>query len=145
VEITWNQFVISDNKELLDVETIKGFLTRSYWANKRPEERTLRSIENSVCYGVYEGAKQVGYARVITDHATMYYLCDVFIDEDYRGMGIGKTLIEALTTSDELKDLTGLLGTRDAHELYKQYDFEAQPELFMRRKPDYIRNAENHG
>ena len=144
MEITWNQFVISDNKELLDLEVIKGFLSRSYWANKRPEERTLRSIENSVCYGVYEGPKQVGYARVITDHATMYYLCDVFIDEDYRGMGIGKKLVESLTTSDEYKDLMGLLGTMDAHELYKQYDFEPATERFMRRRPDYIRSLESN-
>lgn len=140
MEITWNQFVISDNKELLDVEVIKGFLSRSYWANKRPEERTLRSIENSVCYGVYEGRKQVGYARVVTDHATMYYLCDVFIDEDYRGMGIGKKLVESVITSDDYKDLVGLLGTKDAHELYKQYDFEPDTERYMRRMPDYVRN-----
>ncbi|OCT11512.1 GCN5 family acetyltransferase [Paenibacillus pectinilyticus] len=143
MEITWNQFVISDDKGRLDVDTIKVFLSRSYWANKRPEERTLRSIENSICYGVYEGSKQVGYARIITDHATMYYLCDVFIDEDYRGMGIGKKLMESLTTSDELKDLMGLLGTKDAHELYKQYDFEPDAERFMRRVPDYIRKAEH--
>ncbi len=140
MEITWNQFVISDNKELLDVDVIKGFLSRSYWANKRPEERTLRSIENSVCYGVYEGRKQVGYARVVTDHATMYYLCDVFIDEDYRGMGIGKKLVESVITSDDYKDLVGLLGTKDAHELYRQYDFEPDTERYMRRMPDYVRN-----
>jgi GNAT superfamily N-acetyltransferase len=70
----------------------------------------------------------------------VFYLCDVFIDEEYRGKGIGKKLIESLITSDELKDLMGLLGTQDAHELYKQYDFEPDPERFMKRKPDYIRN-----
>jgi GNAT superfamily N-acetyltransferase len=142
MEITWNQFIISDKKELLSLDTIKGFLSRSYWANKRPVERTEKSIEHSVCYGVYEGNKQVGYARVVTDHATMYYLCDVYIDEDYRGMGIGKKLIETITTSAELKDLMGILGTKDAHELYTQYDFEADPERFMRRLPDYVRNMD---
>jgi GNAT superfamily N-acetyltransferase len=140
MEITWNQFVISDNKERLDVDVIQGFLSRSYWANKRPEERTLRAIENSACYGVYEGRKQVGFARVVTDHATMFYLCDVFIDEDYRGMGIGKKLVESLITCDDYKDLVGLLGTKDAHELYKQYDFEHDTERYMRRMPDYVRN-----
>ena len=74
----------------------------------------------------------------------MYYLCDVFIDEDYRGMGIGKKLVESLTTSDEYKDLMGLLGTKDAHELYKQYDFEQETERFMRRVPDYIRNMKSN-
>jgi hypothetical protein len=136
MEIKYNDYLISDNKERLDINIIKGFLARSYWANKRSEERTERSIQNSDCYGVYHESKQIGYARVVTDHATMFYLCDVFIDEDYRG----KKLIECLITSDKLKDLIGLLGTQDAHELYKQYDFEADPERFMSRRPDYIRN-----
>jgi GNAT superfamily N-acetyltransferase len=70
----------------------------------------------------------------------VFYLCDVFIDEEYRGKGIRKKLIESLITSDEFKDLTGLLITQDAHELYKQYDFELDPERSMRRRPDYIRN-----
>lgn len=140
MEIKFNEYVISDNKKLLDLNTIKGFLSRSYWANKRPEERTERSIENSVCYGIYHEKRQVGYARVVTDYATVYYLCDVFIDEEYRGKGLGKKLIESLITSEELKDLMGILGTQDAHELYKQYDFESDPERFMRRRPDYIRN-----
>ncbi|MNW04472.1 Acetyltransferase (GNAT) family protein [compost metagenome] len=74
----------------------------------------------------------------------MFYLCDVFIDEDYRGMGIGKKLVETLTTSDEYKDLIGLLGTKDAHELYKQYGFESDMERFMRRVPDYVRNLQRH-
>jgi GNAT superfamily N-acetyltransferase len=69
----------------------------------------------------------------------MFYLCDVFIDEEYRGKGIGKKLVESLITSDELKDLMGLLGTQDAHELYKQFDFETDPERLMKRRPDYIR------
>jgi GNAT superfamily N-acetyltransferase len=139
MEIKYNDYLISDNKELLNIKTIKGFLARSYWANKRSEERTERSIQNSDCYGVYHESKQIGYARVVTDHATMFYLCDVFIDEDYRGKGIGKKLIECLITSDKYKDLMGLLGTQDAHELYMQYDFEADPERLMRRRPDYIR------
>lgn len=140
MEIKFDDYLISDNKDLLDIQTIKAFLARSYWANKRPEERTERSIQNSVCYGIYHASRQVGFARVVTDHATMFYLCDVFIDEEYRGKGLGKKLVESLVESDELKDLTGVLGTGDAHELYKQYDFEVDSEGFMRRRPDYIRN-----
>ncbi|MEW9697588.1 GNAT family N-acetyltransferase [Paenibacillus sp. SI8] len=143
MEVKFNDYVISDNKELLDLKTIKEFLARSYWANTRSEERIERSIENSVCYGIYHNRIQVGYARVVTDHATVYYLCDVFIDEAHRGKGIGKKLIESLVTSEELKDLTGVLGTLDAHELYKQYDFESEPERFMKRRPDYVRNLGN--
>jgi len=69
----------------------------------------------------------------------MYWLCDVFIDEEYRGKGIGKKLIESITNSEELKNLLGVLGTQDAHGLYKLYNFEDDKERMMRRMPDYIR------
>jgi GNAT superfamily N-acetyltransferase len=143
MEIYFNDYVISDDKKLLDISTIKEFLAKSYWANKRAEERIERSIENSLCYGVYHGNRQIGFARVVTDHATMYWLCDVFVDEEYRGHGIGKKLVESLTASEELKNLMGLLGTRDAHELYKQYGFEEDKDRFMRRARDYIRKNES--
>ncbi|TCZ80875.1 N-acetyltransferase [Paenibacillus albiflavus] len=134
MEIKFNDFLISDNKALLDLKTIKDFLRRSYWANRRTEDNIERSIENSICYGVYHEGKQVGYARIITDHATMYYLCDVFIDEAYRGNGIGKKLLECITTSDDFRNLTGVLRTQDAQGLYQQFDFVTDSESFMVRK-----------
>jgi GNAT superfamily N-acetyltransferase len=133
--------IISDDKSMLHIDTIKQFLSRSYWANKRPEERTETSIKNSICYGAYDDGKQVGFARVITDDATMYYLCDVFIDEDYRGMGIGKELVSTITNSERFRNLLGLLGTLDAHELYEQYGFLKEPDRFMRRTPDYMKET----
>jgi GNAT superfamily N-acetyltransferase len=135
MEITFDKFTISDNKERLNRETILGFLEKSYWANERPVENTLKSIENSICVGVYDGARQVGYARIVTDGATVYYLCDVYIDEEYRGLGIGKKLVDAIVNREDLKGISGLLGTRDAHDLYKQYGFVEYPERFMRRAP----------
>lgn len=143
MHIQFNQYLISDDKSLLDVETIKAFLSRSYWANKRTAERVEKSIQNSLCYGVYNGSEQVGFARVVTDYATMYWLCDVFIDEEHRGRGIGKQLVQSLTTSDELRDLHGILGTKDAYELYEQFGFASDKERMMRRMPDYIRNLNN--
>lgn len=140
MHVQFEEYIISDDKNLLDLDIIKGFLARSYWANRRSETRIERSIENSICYGVYDGKKQIGFARVVTDHATMYWLCDVFVDEEYRGKGIGKKLVESITGSEELKNLMGLLGTKDAHELYRQYAFESDPERMMRRMPDYLRN-----
>ncbi|MFD0675586.1 MULTISPECIES: GNAT family N-acetyltransferase [unclassified Paenibacillus] len=137
--------VISNDKSLLHLDTVFAFLSRSYWANKRSEERIRKSIENSICYGVYLNNRQIGFARVVTDGATMYYLCDVFIDEAYRGQSIGKKLIESIIKSEELKDLTGILGTKDAHGLYKQYDFELDQEKMMRRMPDFIRNMNRLG
>ncbi|PZT54712.1 GNAT family N-acetyltransferase [Paenibacillus silvae] len=140
MDIYFGQFLISDNKELLNIETVKSFLARSYWANKRPEEIIEKSISNSYCIGIYRERSQVGFARIITDDATTYWLCDVFIDEDYRGHGLGKKLLETITNSDRFKNMMGILGTKDAHGLYEQYYFEKDNERFMRRMPDFIRN-----
>ncbi|WP_100408066.1 GNAT family N-acetyltransferase [Bacillus solitudinis] len=139
MEIAYEPFIISDNKTKLQEETIYQFLKRSYWANKRSKEKIKKSIENSLCYGVYDGERQIGFARVITDWATMFWLCDVFIDEDYRGKGIGKMLVKSIVDSEELKNLTGILATLDAHQLYEQYDFFVESEKCMRRLPEFLR------
>ncbi|MGM7721620.1 GNAT family N-acetyltransferase [Metabacillus sp. Hm71] len=139
MNVKLNELKISDDKSLLNIETIYDFMQRSYWANKRPKEKIKKSIENSLCYGVYYGGKQVGFARVVTDWATMYYLCDVFIDEEYRGQGIGKKLIEEILNCEDLKNLFGYLGTKDAHTLYEQYDFIREQEKVMTRIPDFLR------
>ncbi|WP_040513149.1 GNAT family N-acetyltransferase [Gracilibacillus halophilus] len=134
-----NDIKISQDKSLLDMEAIYEFLQQSYWANRRTKEKMIKSIEYSFCYGVYHHNKQIGFARIVTDYATMYYLCDVFIDEQYRGNGIGKRLIEEITRSDDFKDLFGYLSTRDAHLLYEQYDFHLEQEKVMTRIPDFLR------
>ncbi|WP_441874589.1 GNAT family N-acetyltransferase [Paenibacillus sp. 2TAB26] len=92
-----------------------------------------KSINNSVCFGVYDGDKQVGFARVVTDFATMYYLCDVYIDEEYRGAGLGKKLVEVIT--EQFEGMMGLLGTLDGHGLYEKYGFMKNTERFMNRRP----------
>lgn len=132
MELMYDEFLISDDKSKLKADTILGFLSRSYWANKRPAEITEKSINNSVCYGIYDGDRQVGFARVVTDWATIYYLCDVFIDEEYRGKGLGKKLVEVIT--EEYKEINGLLGTLDGHDLYEKYGFKRNPERFMNKR-----------
>ncbi|SFM02147.1 Acetyltransferase (GNAT) family protein [Paenibacillus sp. 1_12] len=136
MEILFNTFIISDDKTRLDIEIIGGFLSRSYWANERPIEKTQKAIENSLCYGVYDQNRQIGFARVITDGATMYYLCDVFIDEHYRGQGIGKKLVETIVSSEALHGINGVLGTKDAHSLYESYGFNRVADRYMRRAAD---------
>ena len=89
-----------------------------------------------MCFGAYHGGKQVGFARVVTDRATMYWLCDVFIAEEYRGKGLGKRLIRCIVECDELQDLVGILGIRDAHGLYEQFGFKRDQNRFMRRAPE---------
>jgi GNAT superfamily N-acetyltransferase len=110
---------------------------RSYWALGRPLEIVRRSIENSLCFGVYEGDRQVGFARVVTDYATFAWLCDVFVLESYRGQGLGKWLIETVAVHPALQSLRlFLLATSDAHELYQRYGgFEVltHPEKWMVR------------
>ncbi len=123
----------------LDIELIHAYLSqRAYWALGRPCEVVQRSIENSLCFGVYVQDQQVGFARVVTDYATFARLCDVFILEAHRGRGLGKRLVEAVVAHPALRGLGRLLlATRDAHALYRRHGgFEAlqAPERWMERR-----------
>ncbi len=129
-----NNFSISTDKSKLDLSMIHDFLKSSYWAKDIPIAVVEKSIANSFCFGVYEDNKQVGFARVITDYATFAYLADVFVLEAYRGQGLGKLLVQSILEHPELQGLKKwFLGTRDAHELYRQYGFQksAIPEIYM--------------
>lgn len=129
-------FSISTNRAHLDLDVIHGFLTESYWAREIPRETVARSIENSLCFGVYRGEQQVGFARVISDYATFAYIADVFILEEFRGHGLGKWLIGCIMDHPDLQDLRRWsLVTRDAHELYSQFGFQRvqAPERWMER------------
>ncbi|WP_238916373.1 GNAT family N-acetyltransferase [Clostridium sp. YIM B02555] len=127
-------YYISKDKSKLQMDMIKNLLKQTYWAADRPEETIIKSIQNSICYGIFKNnGTQVGFARIITDYATTYYLCDVIIDKEHRGKGLGKVLIEFITNDVDLKNLRGLLLTKDAHGLYKQYGFERDTEKFMQK------------
>ncbi len=126
-------YLISDDKTRLDIEAICVFLAQSYWGNQRSRECIERSIVNSLCYGVYYREKQIGFARVVTDGATIFWLGDVFIDPQYRGQHLGKHLVRFIVESPTLQGLTGVLATNDAHSLYEQYGFVRDPNRYMRR------------
>ncbi len=121
-----DEFIISDEKSELDAEYIHEYLsTKSYWAEDIPFETVKRSIDGSSCFGMYYYGKQIGFARVVTDHATFGYLADVFIDENYRGKGLSKWLMEVIMAHPHLQGFRRwMLGTRDAHRLYEQFGFE---------------------
>lgn len=122
VVMNTGKFLISTDRSKLDVDVIQRFLIRSYWAEGIPRETVARSIENSLCFGVYHGREQVGFARVISDFATYAYLADVFILEPYRGRGLATELIATIMAHPELQGLRRWgLGTRDAHGLYAQF------------------------
>lgn len=134
MEYTKDQFTISNDPSKLDVDEICQFLARSYWANKRERSVIEKSLQGSLNFGVYDGEKQIGFARVVTDHATFAYLCDVFIHEDYRGKSIGKWMMECIMAHPDLQGLRRwLLATYDAHGLYSQYGFTplSDPSVMM--------------
>ena len=117
---------IINGADEMNILEVAALLKTTYWANKRSLETIEKSMRNSSCYGVYldEGKKLVGFARVISDDATTYYLCDVVIDPAYRGRGFGKALVSHIVSLPEYAGLRGLLLTRDAHGLYEPFGFE---------------------
>ena len=124
MEWTKDDFGISTNKDRIDTAYVHRFLSNSYWAENIPLEVVQRSIDGSLSFGIYHHQKQIGFARVITDEATFAYLCDVFIDEAYRGKGLSKWLMETILAYPGLKGLRRfMLATRDAHDLYRQFGF----------------------
>lgn len=128
--------IISKDKKLLQIDRVCELLKMTYWAKNRKKETILKSIENSICYGVYCKDIQVGFARVITDYVTNFYICDVIIDENFQKRGLGKKLIEEICKDNDSESLLGLLITGDAHGLYEKFGFERDSESFMckRRK-----------
>jgi GNAT superfamily N-acetyltransferase len=125
VVMEMGRFLISTDRSKLDVDVIHGFLARSYWAEGIPRQTVMRSIDNSLCFGVYDNARQIGFARVISDFATYAYVADVFILEPYRGRGLGKELMASIMAHPDLQGLRRWsLGTRDAHGLYAQFGFK---------------------
>ncbi|MEK7442362.1 MAG: GNAT family N-acetyltransferase [Chloroflexota bacterium] len=119
-----DNFLISTDPLKIDLDAVHAYLVRSYWAEGIPREIVERSIKWSLCFGVYDDAKQIGFARVITDRATYAYIGDVYILEEYRGKGLSKWLMACIKAHPDLQSLRRwALATRDAHGLYKQFGF----------------------
>ena len=123
-ELSNDEFIISTDPSRLDLVDIHEFLSKSYWARHRPREAFEKAVKNSLCFGVYFGRRQIGFARVVTDYATFGYLADVYILELYRGRGLAKWLVTSILSHPELKQIRRwLLTTRDAHKLYRACGF----------------------
>jgi GNAT superfamily N-acetyltransferase len=123
---TWSrgEFEITSDPARLDLSVVHAFLTNSYWARGIPIETVQRSMENSICFGIYRGDRQIGFARVISDRATFAYLADVFVVPEYRGRGLSKWLMECILAHPDLQGLRRwMLATQDAHGLYRQFGF----------------------
>ena len=118
------QYWITTDPQKLDLDAIHAYLSRSFWAEGIPKETVAKAIANSLCFGLFDGAEQIGLARVVTDRASFAYLCDVYVLEAYRGRGLGKWLIETVMAHPDLQGLRRFqLVTRDAHGLYSRHGF----------------------
>ena len=135
-EAKQGDFVVSSDRTRIDLAMVHAFLTKAYWAEGITREVVRRSIQHSLCFGLYHHDKQIGFARVITDNATFGYLGDVFVLEEYRGRGLGKWLVGVVMAHPQLQGFRRwMLLTRDAHLLYKPVGFKAlaNPERWMER------------
>ncbi|HWS17809.1 MAG TPA: GNAT family N-acetyltransferase [Candidatus Elarobacter sp.] len=145
-----SDYEISTDPTRVDIRMVYEFLTNAYWAKEIPVETVRRSIENSICFGVYHGRQQVGFARIISDRATFAYLADVFILPAYRGRGLSRWLMECIVGHPDLQGLRRwMLVTQDAHGLYAKFGFTAiknsEPWMEIHRADVYARNDKQTG
>ncbi len=130
------EYYISDDKCRIPLGELWPLLRGTYWARERSLDTVERSVENSLCFAAYEkdGGRLIGFARVITDYATTFYLCDVVVAEDCRGLGVGKALTQRAVNDERVRSLRGILATGEAHGLYSRFGFELNDKKFMERK-----------
>ncbi len=133
-----SELQISTDKTLLDKNIIFSFLSSSYWAYNRPKEVIQKSLDNSLCFGLYYKNAQIGFARVVTDYSIFAYLADVFVLEKFRGNGAGAILINSILHYPGLKDVKKwMLATKDAHSFYEKSGFKSlkDPLKYMEYTP----------
>lgn len=119
---------VSWDTDDLDRARVCAWLLESYWAKGRCQETFDKSFDNSICFSAFREGEQVGFARVVTDRATFGWLCDVIVDEECRGQGVGHALMEAVISHPDLREIKRLfLATRDADWLYRQFEFVDLP------------------
>jgi GNAT superfamily N-acetyltransferase len=128
-----DNYLISDDKSLIDREKIYEMLAKTYWGAYRMKAAIMQSIDNSLCFGVYHEKKIIGFARVVTDKVFFSWIMDVVIDESYRGEGLGKWLLECMLSHPDIKNTKQRLATKDAHGFYQQYGFKIE-ECMVRDK-----------
>ena len=146
VDSVRGEYTVSTDRSRIDLRAVHAFLSQSYWSPGVPEAVVRRAIAGAICFGIYHGSEQVGFARVITDQATYAYLSDVYVLESHRGRGLAKWMMSVIMAHPALQGLRRFsLSTRDAHALYKQFGFEivANPDRQMEilRRDIYLRSA----
>lgn len=128
------EYVLTDDKSRLDLEVVCALLNATYWAADRPRNLIEKSIQHSICFGLFRGSEQVGFTRAVTDYSTFAWICDVIIAPEHRGRSLGKWMVECVLAHPDLKTSTLVLRTRDAHSLYERFGFE---------RTEYLRRSAN--
>lgn len=134
MEYTKDEYLITTDKSKLIPEDVGQLLSLTYWANTRSTEDIVKSIDNSLCFSLFEGSKLIGLARVVTDYTSFAYLCDVIVSNQYRGKGLGSWLVGCVMQHPDLIEIKRwCLVTRDAHKLYEKHGFYPlkNPDIYM--------------
>ena len=130
-----NGFIITDSKDEIDLKFITESLQQTYWAEGRPDELIKKSMDNSVVLSIFKDSQQIGFARIVSDFSCFAWLCDVYINPDFRGNGLGKFLMSCISEHPATNVRMNILATKDAHCLYEQYGYERKEMMF--KKTDY--------
>lgn len=131
------EFRISTDIREMDVDLVHDYLSKqSYWAKGRGKEEVIKSMENSICFAVFDGNAQIGFARLVTDYVVFAWLMDVFVINEYKNKGVGRFLMDFIMNLPEIKEVNGFgLRTKDAHGFYIKYGFHqiSEPETWMQK------------
>lgn len=130
--VNYGEYCIFEGVDEMQVRDVMSLLKQTYWADQRSSEVMIHSMAHSICYGITDAKKNlVGFARVVTDYATMFYLCDVIIDTKHRRMGLGWQLMKFILEDERIKNLSGMLVTEFAHGFYEKFGFVKSGDRFM--------------
>ncbi|WP_114764532.1 GNAT family N-acetyltransferase [Vibrio rhodolitus] len=124
-----DSYRISDNRDEVQLDQVESLLRSSYWARERSIETIKVSISHSVCFSLFVDEHQIGFARVVTDFASVAYLADLIIHQDYRGQGLGKWLVQTIVDDPRWVSKFQFLVTDDAHSLYGKFGFSGSSKL----------------
>jgi GNAT superfamily N-acetyltransferase len=132
-----DRFTLSDDPTRLDLNAVVGLLQATYWAARRTRETIQKSLRHSLNFGLHDGARQIGFARVVTDYTTHSYLCDVVVAPEYRGHGLGTWIVECILDHPELQTTRMDVVTKDAQAFYAEFGFRPHPQHFLVRYPPH--------
>jgi GNAT superfamily N-acetyltransferase len=136
-----DNFLVTDDKKVVDIDFVTEELNKTYWAEGRSREMVEESLKYSVMFSMFDGKRMIGFARVVTDYSTFAWLCDVYVHPDYRANGLGVWLMECVYNHPSTEVWINLLATRDAHGLYEKFGFERK-ECMIKKDDNLQMNAD---